>query len=167
MMPSPRAALFFKCLILSTACVLGLSGGVGATQLHAHSEGIIVHQIGHLFFLLSMVVLIFFITGKGLDRQKGWRRIQISAFLFILWNFDALAAHFLDNQLNIIQIEPLSFFKMALVSKTDSIFVSTLYYLLKLDHLLCVPAMLFLYLGLSGPLSSEKRLSESRLRDDP
>lgn len=42
-----------------------------ATQLHASSEGIITHQVGHLFFLFSMVALIFTITGKGLDKQKG------------------------------------------------------------------------------------------------
>lgn len=29
-----------------------------ATQRHLSTEGIITHQIGHLFFLFSMVVLI-------------------------------------------------------------------------------------------------------------
>lgn len=120
-----------------------------ATQQHSHAEGIIVHQIGHIFFLFSMLVLIFTVTGKGLHKQKGWVMIQISAFLFILWNLDAIAAHFLDNQLEIVQILPQSIYKMQLITQPDSLLLAVVYYLLKLDHLLCVPAMLMLYFGIS------------------
>ena len=56
--------------------------------------------MGHLFFLFAMVVLIFTIRGKALDKVKGWRLIQYAAFCFILWNLDTLTAHFLDKTLN-------------------------------------------------------------------
>jgi hypothetical protein len=127
-----------------------------ATQLHASSEGIITHQMGHLFFLFSMVALIFTITGKSLDKQKGWRFIQYSAFFFILWNLDAIAAHFFDNQIYAVKIENLSLGQIRVVSQSE--FLAWVYYVLKLDHLLCVPAMLFLYGGLSNIVDEQRQM---------
>jgi len=129
-----------------------------ATQLHASSEGIITHQVGHLFFLFSMVALIFTITGKGLDRQKGWRLIQYSAFFFILWNLDAITAHFFDNQIHAVKIENISLGKMRIITNNDSSLLAWFYYILKLDHLLCVPAMLFLYRGLSSLVNDQRQM---------
>jgi hypothetical protein len=129
-----------------------------ATQLHASSEGIITHQVGHLFFLFSMVTLIFTITGKDLDKQKGWRMIQYSAFFFILWNLDAITAHFFDNQIHAVKIENISLGKMRIITNNDSSLLAWFYYVLKLDHLLCVPAMLFLYKGLSSLVAEQRQM---------
>ena len=129
-----------------------------AIQLHASSEGIITHQIGHLFFLFSMGALIFTITGKGLDKQQGWRLIQYSAFFFILWNLDAIAAHFLDNQIHAVDIENVSLYKIKLITNNNSPLLAWFYYALKLDHLLCVPAMFFLYKGLSSLVNEQKQV---------
>lgn len=129
-----------------------------ATQLHASAEGIITHQIGHLFFLFSMVALIFTITGKGLDKQKGWRLIQFSAFFFILWNMDAVMAHFFDNQIHAVKIENMSLDKIRVVTEKGSSILAWFYYFLKMDHLLCVPAMLFLYRGLSSLVDEQRRM---------
>jgi len=130
---------------------------VSATQLHTSSEGVIIHQIGHLFFLFSMVILIFTIRNKGLDSQKGWRLIQYSAFFFILWNLDTITAHFLDNQIHAVKIENISLTRIKVVTHNDSSLLAWLYYFLKLDHFLCVPAMFFLYRGLSRLVSDQKR----------
>ncbi|WP_300455389.1 hypothetical protein [Desulfobacula sp.] len=129
-----------------------------ATQLHASSEGIITHQIGHLFFLFSMVVLIFTIIGKGLDKQKGWRLIQYSAFFFVLWNLDVITAHFFDNQIYAVRIENISLSRISVMSQNDSAVLAWLYYGLKLDHLLCVPAMLLLYKGLSNLVKEQRQM---------
>jgi len=120
-----------------------------AIQYHDSSEGIIVHQIGHLFFLASMVVLLFTVRGKALARKKGWRCIQYAALLFIFWNLNTLAGHFLDNQIHIVDMTPISFLQVEIASKSNSSLLNWGYYLLKLDHLLCVPAMYFLYKGVS------------------
>lgn len=129
-----------------------------AIQLHASSEGIITHQVGHLFFLFSMVALIFTITGKGLDQQKGWRLIQYSAFFFILWNLDAITAHFFDNQIHAVKIESISLGKMRIITNNDSSLLAWFYYVLKLDHLLCVLAMLFLYRGLTSLVDDQRQM---------
>jgi len=146
-----RTKLVFNGLaaILSAGLVLLPADG-HATQLHASLEGIITHQVGHLFFLFSMVALIFTLTGKGLNRQKGWRWIQYSAFFFILWNLDTMAAHFLDNQIYAVKIENLSLTHIRVITQYDSTVLAWVYYILKLDHLLCVPAMIFFYKGISN-----------------
>lgn len=131
-----------------------------ATQIHSASEGVVVHQIGHFFFLISMIVLYFTIKEKSLDSEKGWRLIQISSLLFVLWNLDALIVHFLDNQIEIISPVPLSICDIKIDMADDripisnntyadkDIFLIWLYYFLRLDHLLSVPGMIFLWRGL-------------------
>ncbi|MBF0412702.1 MAG: hypothetical protein HQK70_08325 [Desulfamplus sp.] len=149
-----------------------------ATQMHNAAEGVVVHQIGHLFFLISMVILYFTIKGKSLDSQKGWRLIQISALLFVLWNLDALIVHFLDNQIGLISPVPLSICDIKIevtnnslplngnmltaenitnapsilandnLSINKNMFLIWFYYFLRLDHLLSVPGMILLWRGL-------------------
>ncbi len=142
----PATLLF----LASAGILLGIPADAAAIQQHVHDEGIIVHQIGHLFFLLSMVVLVLSIAGKGLGRLKGWRCIQVSCLFFILWNIGTITAHFLDNQIDIVSMEIVSFNQLRLTSISGGLPVEGIYYFLKMDHLLCVPAMLFLYLGVSA-----------------
>lgn len=133
-----------------------------ATQLHDSSEGIITHQVGHVFFLFSMVVLMFTITGKGLDKQRGWRLIQYSAFFFIIWNLDVITAHFFDNQIHVVKMENISLDHIRVIASNDSAILAWTYYGLKLDHLLCVPAMLFLYKGLSSLVKEQRQVMEKK-----
>jgi len=149
---------FKKVLAAAMAGVVLFPSNVFATQFHASAEGIITHQMGHLFFLFSMVVLIFTVTDKGLNVQKGWRLIQYSAFLFVLWNLDAVTAHFFDNQIHAVKIETISIWKMKIITNDDSPFLAWFYYILKLDHLLCVPAMLLLYKGLSNLVENQRQI---------
>lgn len=142
----PHVLVLFFCLCLTESI---FPDKALAIQLHQGSEGIIVHQVGHLFFLLSMVVLAFTITGKQLNKEKGWRMIQYSAILFILWNMDTIAAHFLDNQHQGILVENLPLWQVQISARSGSDLMVLFYHSLKLDHLLCVPALFFFYRGLS------------------
>ncbi|MCF8045131.1 MAG: hypothetical protein K9J83_04650 [Desulfarculaceae bacterium] len=139
---------FFKTVPGASLFLLFFSDPAFATQMHSGTEGVIVHQFGHLFFLFSMVVLILTITGKELNREKGWRLIQYAAFFFILWNMAAFAAHLLDNQMNTVTVSNISFSEITITAENGSRLIEIAYYLLKLDHLLCVPAIFFLYRGL-------------------
>ncbi len=151
----PAVCLFFL------AGLWGLPAPAFAIQLHMGNEGIIVHQLGHLFFLFSMVGLMFTINSKQLTHQKGWRLIQYAALFFIFWNLNTLAAHFLDNQIAVVRIETLSLTQMAIVTRSDSQLLSVIYYFLKLDHLWCVPAMVFLFTGLNCLLKDQGQRSDS------
>ncbi len=148
---------FMGILLLSE---LVFPGSALAIQLHQGSEGIIVHQVGHLFFLLSMVVLVLTIKGKQLNKEKGWRMIQYSAILFILWNMDTIVAHFLDNQHQEILVEHLPLWQVQISARSGSDLMVLFYHGLKLDHLLCVPALFFFYRGLSLLLTQGKNLQE-------
>ncbi len=129
-----------------------------ATQGHGGIEGVYAHQIAHLFFIVSMGGLIYWLRQRGLVQEKGWRMIQLSAFFFILWNLDAFLVHLLDDQMKIIQVTRIGFWKIQLTDLYNSQALKRLYYVAKLDHLLCVPAIVFLYLGLKR-LLKEQRLN--------
>ena len=129
-----------------------------ATQGHGGIEGVYAHQIAHLFFIVSMGGLIYWLRQRGLVREKGWRMIQLSAFFFILWNLDAFLVHLLDDQMKIIQVTRIDFWKIQLTDLYNSQGLKRLYYVAKLDHLLCVPAIVFLYLGLKR-LVKDQRLN--------
>ena len=119
-----------------------------ATQGHGGIEGVYVHQLAHIFFLISMGGLIYWLRERGLARQSGWRLIQFSALFFILWNLDTLLVHALDDQFNLLQVQRIGKWQILLTDRFDSNFLKVVYYIAKLDHLLCVPALLFLYAGL-------------------
>lgn len=148
----------FNCKVLTALAylILALPGNLYALQFHLNSEGIITHQIGHLFFLFSMVVLMFIISGKGLAIHKGWRLIQVSAFFFILWNACAITVHFLDNQIYAVSVERLANGYARIRTQNNSSLLGWVYYGLKLDHLLCVPAMFLMYKGLCCLVDEQK-----------
>ena len=117
-----------------------------ALQTHAAPEGLYVHQIGHVLFAIAMFGFALRIRGSRLNKEKSWRLMSIGAVLFALWNGWAFFGHIL------VMLIPKGDFSrgshglksiLALHSPID-----VLYYLFKMDHLLCFPALLFIYLAL-------------------
>jgi hypothetical protein len=131
-----------------------------ATQTHGGLEGLYVHQIAHLFFTLSMGLLIYWLRKRGLVTRKGWRYIQYAALFFIAWNLDAFFSHWLLEQSGFISVENIQGVQMRITLVKGHRWLAEIYYLTKFDHLLCVPAMLFLLLGL-------RRLYRASLLEKP
>jgi len=123
-----------------------------ATQTHGQPEGLYVHQIAHLFFIVSMGILEFWLRQRNLVREPGWKYIQLAAVLLILWNLNAMAVHFLDEQIHWLQVNRIDQWQLHISATGDRVGLPWLYYILKLDHLLCVPAMICLFLGLKSLL---------------
>jgi hypothetical protein len=119
-----------------------------ATQTHGQPEGLYAHQMAHAFFIISMWIFDFWLRQRKLVNEPGWRFIQIAAVLFILWNVDAMAVHFLDEQVHILKTGIVEMWHIQIDYEEGYRGLAVLYYMLKLDHLLCVPAMIYLYLGL-------------------
>ena len=130
------------------ALILIVAEPAFATQAHGSPEGLYAHQLGHLFFIISMGILIFWLRERQLVQAVGWRYIQYAALFFILWNVDAFFVHLADEQLAIIEVQRINLWEIKLSGTADSNILIWLYYVAKLDHLLCVPALLFLYFGL-------------------
>jgi membrane-bound metal-dependent hydrolase YbcI (DUF457 family) len=121
---------------------------VRATQTHGGLEGLFVHQFAHLFFTFSMGLLIYWLRKRGLIFRRSWRYIQYAAFFFIAWNLDAFFSHWLLEQSGLISVENIQGMQMRVTTLEGLHWLAEIYYLSKLDHLLCVPAMLFLLQGL-------------------
>ena len=150
--------------VFFTASLTGLlltADPVLATQTHGQPEGLYVHQMAHIFFIISMGSLEFWLRQRNLIQEKGWKYIQLSAVLFIIWNINAALVHFLDEHLDILGISKIDLWHIQIESIPGQESIAVLYYLLKLDHLLCVPAMFFLYYGLKTILKSNAAAVEN------
>lgn len=146
-------------LLIALAAIIGwmVPTPAWAVQEHGAPEGIYSHQGAHLFFIASMVLLVYWLRQRRLVREAGWRYIQFAAFFFILWNADAFTAHFLDEQSGILDTALAAPGKIKIAVKEDLTALAWFYYVAKLDHLLCVPAMVFLYAGLRRLLKDARQ----------
>ena len=149
--------------ILIVIVLLMGPGSAMATQAHGEPEGIYAHQLSHLFFMVSMMIFIYWVRQKKLVRHKGWRFIQYAALFFILWNLNVVVVHFLDEQSLILSVEKINTLQVRIVSNWGK-WVEMYYYVGKMDHLLCVPALIFLFAGLKQLFINT---SESQERHGP
>ena len=141
-----RKQLTLRALMINLPLPLFWASPALAIQLHGPPEGLYVHQFGHLLYGLAMVGFAFRIRISRLAKDTAWRFMAIGAILLACWNAWAIiahivaknisAGHFLLNEHGI---------RTALVMDTP---VTWFYYLLKMDHLICVPALLLIYLAL-------------------
>jgi len=119
-----------------------------ATQAHNAPEGLYAHQLAHIFFIVSMGVLIYWLRERKLVQAVGWRYIQYAALFFILWNLDAFSVHLMEEQIPVIEVQRINPWEISITAADHSSALTWFYYAAKLDHLLCIPALLFLYFGL-------------------
>lgn len=135
--------------------LLSLPLPVWATQQHGDPEGLYIHQMAHIFFVFSMGLLIYWLRKRRLVKEKGWRYIQYAAVFFIAWNADAFLIHWMDEQTQLIQTLRIGLTKIHLSSPQGFGWLVPVYYVAKLDHLLCGPALLFLFMGLRRLLKDQ------------
>lgn len=150
-------------LFLIITCFLPFTDTALATQAQGTPEGIYAHQLAHLFFMVSMVILIYWLRQRKLTSHTGWRYIQYAAFFFILWNVNVTLVHFLDEQAMLITVERISTWQIR-VSSSLGKWAEITYYVARLDHLICVPALLFLLLGLKRLVADTEKSTEDGLR---
>lgn len=138
---------YFRAIWLS-GLILLVAEPAFATQAHSAPEGLYAHQLAHIFFIVSMGVLIYWLRERKLVQAAGWQYIQYSALFFILWNGDAFFVHLVEEQLGLVDIQRMGLWDIQITTTMKSRTLLWLYYAAKLDHLLCVPALLFLFFGL-------------------
>ena len=119
-----------------------------ALQTHGGMEGLYVHQVAHVFFAFSMGLLIFWLRKRRLTASLSWRYIQYAALFLIAWNADTITSHWLLEQSGLIDVQFVAPIHIRITTAEGWQWVTEFYYLTKLDHLLCVPALFFLFLGL-------------------
>lgn len=119
---------------------------VQATQTHFAPEGLYVHQMAHIMFIVAMVYLVSCLILSGSIKERAWLNIAISATLFALWNIDTFVVHWVREYLRPELFEGSAQAWSQTLTVTEP--VAWIFYLGKLDHLLCVPAIIFFLLGL-------------------
>ena len=94
-----------------------------------------------------MIFLVYWLRKNRFVEQKGWRLIQYSGILFALWNVDAMLVHWIDGFLDssVFVGSQVDWSKKLIIKDHLGLIV---YYVGKMDHLLCVPAILLLYYGI-------------------
>lgn len=115
-----------------------------AVQMHGGLEGLMAHQIGHLLFLSGMAYLLLRIHRRH-RVEPGWFEFRFFLYCIILWNGLTFTGHWLDEVISPEQFEKIGGRIIAFHISSPSDFI---FYLSQLDHLLLVPAFLFLLLAL-------------------
>ncbi|MBC8209213.1 MAG: hypothetical protein H8E79_08625 [Desulfobulbaceae bacterium] len=117
-----------------------------ALQTHGAPEGIIVHQMAHVFYFGALVYL-FWDLRRTMSQGRGWKFLQIFCLLMMLWNILAFVGHqthlIMDAADFSHEFGYLSSMMLGPFSATKLI-----NYFARLDHLILVPALIFLFLSL-------------------
>lgn len=117
-----------------------------ALQTHAAPEGLYVHQVGHVLFAIAMLGFAFRIRQSRLSKEKSWRLMSTGAVLFALWNGWAFLGHILESFIPVTHFRRGSAGLKSILDVYSP--VDVLYYLFKMDHFICFPALLFIYIAL-------------------
>ena len=117
-----------------------------ALQTHGGLEGLYVHQGAHLFLIISLIIFLINVHRSSLELKKAWRLLYWGAFLFVFWNIWACIGHVVEI------LVPESLFVTLPGRIVPSLGINSwqevAYYILKMDHLFCLPALMFFYAGL-------------------
>lgn len=134
--------LFFLPLIMALLC----PGEALALQVHGEPEGVYVHQMAHLHYIFALGYF-FWDLRRTSFTGRGWRYLQLFCLLMACWNALAFVGHLAD-----LYLDPQALLQTDCYLQTQLLSPMTLnkylYFITKLDHLIYVPALFFLFLGL-------------------
>ena len=117
-----------------------------ALQTHSEPEGVYLHQMAHVLFMAALCYL-YWDTKRSAFSGRGWTYLRVFCVLTILWNALAFAGHGATHYLHPVDFTTVDGYLFSKVNRPIT-FVKFLYYIAKLDHLIMVPAMFFLYMSL-------------------
>jgi len=149
-------------IILTAVILLGLPTQAMALQPHGGPEGLYIHQGAHIIFMIAMISFAMRIYRSPLINKKAWRLMSFGAWLLALWNLWAFSGHILEEIISDSHLIKLSGDDTPYLQITS--WKEVLYYFLKMDHLICLPAVFFFYLGIKA-MSSEF-LDRSKINRD-
>ena len=133
------------CLALA-ACALCPDAAL-ALQVHdAPGEGLYAHQMGHIYYVVALAFFFAYIRRSDFN-ERSWRYLQAFCILLTAWNLLSFAGH-----IAALHVAPADLVEFAL-NLDDRLLppytlAKWLYYLARLDNLLCVPALWCLYMAM-------------------
>ena len=133
-------------LLATPVTFLAAAEPVWAVQSHGGTEGLVVHQLGHVLFAGGVMYLLYH-QRRLKQRLKEYTSFEFTMFLWLIlsWNFLTFVGHALREYVN-----PANFIMVdgEFIAYTINDFADVLFYLSHLDHLLLVPSFVFLLLAL-------------------
>lgn len=138
-----------SCRPLLAAAILVLLSAPAAHALQTHAyEGLYLHQLAHLFFLAAMIFFALRIQQSRLAVRRPWRLMAAGAWLLALWNIWAFGGHFVEV---LVPEEALLRESGRLVPRIALVsWYELVYFIVKMDNLLAVPAVFCFYFGMRG-----------------
>ncbi|WP_051305892.1 hypothetical protein [Desulfogranum mediterraneum] len=126
--------------------ILCAPGSAWALQPHSAPEGLYVHQMSHLLFMGALIYLYWHTRRTPELSGRGWRYLQTFCLLFAGWNLLALVGHEAIKFLSPGDFIAKSSWNEQIVGPISPI--KMVYFITKMDHLLYVPALVALVVGL-------------------
>lgn len=139
-----RKILLKPCCYLLLFFLLCTASPAWAVQTHGGSEGLVSHQIGHVLFVIGIIVLLFRMSLNSFF-GKGWRTFKGFLWMLVLWNCLAFSGHWMQEVVSAEKYITESGYTTGF--QITNIF-DIIFYLTQLDHLLLVPAFFLLFLAL-------------------
>lgn len=131
-----------RAVLLAGLFVLAACGPAWAVQTHGQAEGPVVHQMAHLLLVVALLLMLYVLHTKPPDTTLSWRSLKLSLLFFLLWNLDLLVIHHVADLMPAdVKADPGGLSGDYFVATTPLLHLA--YYLGRLDHLLCVPALWF------------------------
>ena len=141
-----KSTIYRSLVLTPLLLVILLCKDAWALQTHGSSEGIVVHQLAHIQYLGALAYLFWDIRRSSFT-GVGWVYLQRFCLLMMLWNAIAFIGHFSQMSLaeGAISTEDGYLSSLLLLPVT---FGKWIYYVTALDHLVCAPALFFLFLAM-------------------
>ena len=129
---------FFSCFLLQPE-------NAWALQSHGAPEGLYVHQMAHVFFFFALVYLYWDIRRSSFS-GKGWVYLKVFCVFMLIWNIVAFVGHAVALHID-AHIIPASGYLHSRIQGPITLH-KVVFFITKFDHVLAVPALFFLYVGM-------------------
>lgn len=117
-----------------------------ALQSHSAPEGLYVHQMAHILFTGALIYLYWHTRRTPELKGRGWKYLQIFCIVFACWNLLAFIGHEALKSLTELDFLHKNTWREHLAGPITGLKFA--YFITKMDHLLYVPALAALVMGL-------------------
>ena len=114
-----------------------------AVQPHGGAEGLVSHELGHVLFAAGIIIILTKTRRHG--KEAGWPAFIKFLWLTLVWNILTFSGHWMD--INHAQ-QHFIFSECRKVGFQTEHIIDFYYYFSKLDHLVLIPALLYLMTAL-------------------
>jgi len=127
-------------------CSLFIPANAWALQSHGAPEGLYVHQMAHIHFILALGYLYWDIRRSSFA-GKGWSYLLAFSLFMLCWNIVAFVGHAVAGHVDPHIISATGGYLQGRIQGPYDL-QTVIFYIAKFDHILAVPALFFLYMGM-------------------